>query len=319
MAPSLRDLNTADLETVYAELTRSGLVQRLIQIAHEEDLGPPPPRGNGDITSYATLGEGAEIGEAALVVREGGVLAGLRVLPDLLRLFAPNVELRVRAADGHRAEAETVAAALVGPFEEILAAERTLLNIVGRLSGVATMTRRFVDAVAGTRAKIYDTRKTTPGLRVLEKYAVRCGGGMCHRIGLYDAVLIKDNHIGAAAPKDLAKWLSDVSARARARALETGQGLKFVECEVDSLAQLEQILGAGGCNVDVVLLDNMTAEELRRAVEMRDRSGLRIELEASGGVRLETVRGIAETGVDRISAGALTHSVSSLDVALDIG
>ena len=314
--PAQRDLNAADLDTVYAELTKTGLVRRLLQIAHEEDLGPPG--GSDDITSAAALGSTFEMGQAALVVREPGVLAGLRVLPELLKLFAPDVELRVRAADGHVAEAETVAAALTGPFEEILAAERTLLNIVGRLSGVATLTRRFVDAASGTRAKIYDTRKTTPGLRVLEKYAVRCGGGMCHRIGLYDAVLIKDNHIGAADPKDLPKWLSGVSARARALALESGHPLKFVECEVDSLGQLEQIVGAGGCNLDVVLLDNMATDELRRAVEMRDRSGVRLELEASGGVGLETVRAIAETGVERISAGALTHSVSSLDVALDV-
>lgn len=316
--PAPIDLNAADLDAVYAELSRSGLVRRLLQIAHEEDLGPLPPKGNGDITSRVTLPAPDDIGQAALIVREPGVLAGLRVLPDLLRLFAPSVELHVRAADGRRAEADTVAAALVGPFQEILAAERTLLNVVGRLSGVATMTRRFVDAVAGTRAKIYDTRKTTPGLRVLEKYAVRCGGGMCHRLGLHDAVLIKDNHIGARDPKDLAQWLSDVSARARALALETGQPLKFVECEVDTLDQLEQILRAGGCNLDIVLLDNMTPDELRRAVEMRDRAGSKIELEASGGVRLDTVRAIAESGVDRISAGALTHSVSSLDVALDI-
>lgn len=301
MAPSLRDLNTADLETVYAELTRSGLVQRLIQIAHEEDLGPPPPRGNGDITSYATLGEGAEIGEAALVVREGGVLAGLRVLPDLLRLFAPNVELRVRAADGHRAEAETVAAALVGPFEEILAAERTLLNIVGRLSGVATMTRRFVDAVAGTRAKIYDTRKTTPGLRVLEKYAVRCGGGMCHRIGLYDAVLIKDNHIAVAGGVRIA------IERARAA---VGHLVK-IEVEVDTLEQLEQAMDVG---VDAVLLDNMGPDMLRRAVEI---VGGRALTEASGRITPQTAPAVAASGVDLISVGWLTHSAAVLDIGLD--
>src|SRR5688572_28611227 len=168
--PAPVDLNTADLDTVYAELTRTGLVRRLLHLAHEEDLGPPPPRGSGDITSRVTLSAPDDVGQAALVVRGAGVLAGLRVLPELLRLFAPAVELHVRAADGHRAEADTVAAALIGPFAEILAAERTLLNIVGRLSGVATLTRQFVDAVAGTRARIYDTRKTTPGLRVLEKY-----------------------------------------------------------------------------------------------------------------------------------------------------
>src|SRR5690606_14665152 len=137
------------------------------------------------------------------------------------------------------------------------AAERTLLNLVGRLSGVATRTAEFVRAIEGTAARIYDTRKTTPGLRILEKYAVRCGGGMSHRLGLYDAVLIKDNHIAAANPPDLAPWLTAAAAKARALALESGTPLTFVECEVDTLAQLEAILQAGGCNTDIILLDNM--------------------------------------------------------------
>lgn len=325
--PAPIDLNAADLDTVWAELTRTGLHRRLLQLAHDEDLGPDaggrgPRGGGGDITSRVTIPEDAQ-GQAALVVREPGILAGLRILPDLLHLFAPNTACQTRAADGHPAEADTIAAVLQGPVCEILAAERTLLNLVGRLSGVATRTREFVSAIEGTGARIYDTRKTTPGLRVLEKYAVRCGGGCCHRIGLFDAVLIKDNHIAAehhASADAFTRWLTNAAAKARALGLEAGQQLKFVECEVDTLSQFGAILAAGGCNVDIVLLDNMPPDELRRAVEMRDRAGFKgkLELEASGGVRLDTVRAIAETGVERISAGALTHSVSSLDVALDL-
>ncbi len=315
--PAPIDLNAADLDTVWSALTKTNLHRRLLQLARDEDLAAPG--GAGDITSRVTIPEHAQ-GRAALVVREPGVLSGLRLLPDLLSLFAPNAACQTRAADGKRADAGAVAAVLQGPLREILAAERTLLNLVGRLSGVATRTAEFVRAVEGAGAKIYDTRKTTPGLRILEKYAVRCGGGMSHRLGLHDAVLIKDNHIAAASPPDLAPWLTAAAARARALALESGTPLTFVECEVDTLAQLEAIIQAGGCNTDIILLDNMPPEDLRRAVEMRDRAGLKgkLHLEASGGVTLQTVRAIAETGVDRISAGALTHSVSSLDVALDI-
>ena len=312
--PAPIDLNAADLDTVWSTLATTNLHRRLLQLARDEDLPPP-----GDITSHIAIPAHAQ-GQAALVVRQPGILSGLRLLPDLLQLFAPNTAFQIRAADGRHADAGTVAAILQGPLREILAAERTLLNLVGRLSGVATRTAEFVRAVEGAGAKIYDTRKTTPGLRILEKYAVRCGGGMAHRLGLHDAVLIKDNHIAAADPPDLAAWLASAAARARALALESGAPLAFVECEVDSLAQLQAILGAGGCNTDIILLDNMPVDDLRRAVEMRDRAGLkgRLQLEASGGVTLQTVRAIAETGVDRISAGALTHSVSSLDVALDI-
>jgi nicotinate-nucleotide pyrophosphorylase (carboxylating) len=203
----------------------------------------------------------------------------------------------------------------------VLTAERLLLNFLGRLSGIATLTRRYVEAVVGTRARIYDTRKTTPGWRRLEKYAVRCGGGWNHRSGLFDAVLIKDNHLAvrSASPGGAAGYTpAEAVARARRyagdRAGEAGCGELIVEVEVDTLEQLAEVLPAGP---DLVLLDNMSLDQLRQAVAYRDAVHAAIELEASGGVGLENVRALAETGVDRISVGALTHSAPSLDVALD--
>lgn len=345
---------------LFARLSESGLPRRLIQLAREEDLG-----SLGDITSLVSI-EATAVSRAAIVAREAGVLAGVRVIPMVLQAFAPDVAFEARAADGYAVAKGHVVGVLSGPTRQVLAAERTLLNFLGRLSGIATMTARFVEAAAegaaqsggGGRGKtplILDTRKTTPGMRVLEKYAVACGGGACHRIGLFDAVLIKDNHLAGVSIAALPGFLQQASAKARALALEgaraggkgfasaapvaslfmggsgasaegatggvAGAGanaaLAFVECEVDSLEQLDAILAAGGCGLDIVLLDNMSPEELRRAVERRDRSGVAIELEASGGVSLETVGAIAATGVDRISAGQLTHSVRCLDVALD--
>ncbi len=192
------------------------------------------------------------------------------------------------------------------------------MNFIGRLSGIATLTRRYLERVSGTRAGIYDTRKTTPGWRRLEKYAVRCGGGCNHRTGLFDAVLIKDNHLAIVARNnDMTLSPADAVQRARARLQEIlpdEASRMILEVEVDSLAQLQQVLPA--CP-DIVLLDNMTPEELRRAVAQRDAAGAATQLEASGGVNLETIAAIARSGVDRISIGALTHSAVSLDVALD--
>lgn len=310
------------LETLFAHLTRSGHVQRLLQLAYEEDMG-----ARGDITSRVCIDEAA-VGEGVVVARKTGIVAGVRIMPAVLEMFAPDVFLDVRVPDGRTAEAGTIVAVVRGPLRQILAAERTLLNLLGRMSGIATLTGRFVAATAGTSARILDTRKTTPGMRAMEKYAVACGGGHSHRFGLFDAVLIKDNHLAGVSLAELAALLRSASARARAMALEPsptgrpegpGEGaLRFVETEVDSLEQLKVILDAGGCGVDSVLLDNMSTEELSRAVKMRDESEVRMILEASGGVSLETVAGIAATGVDDISAGQLTHSAISLDVALDI-
>ena len=218
------------------------------------------------------------------------------------------------AADGQTVASGDVLAELSGPVRQMLTAERLLLNLVGRLSGVATLTRQFVDAVRGTSARIYDTRKTTPGWRRLEKYAVKCGGGCNHRTGLFDAVLIKDNHLAwmQLRPGDAVRRAREF-LRTTLRDPAQAEAM-IIEVEVDTLDQLDDALPAGP---DIVLLDNMSLDQLRAAVARRNAVAPDIELEASGGVNLRTVCGIAETGVDRISVGALTHSAISLDVALD--
>jgi nicotinate-nucleotide pyrophosphorylase (carboxylating) len=304
----MREVNALSLEEAYAELAKGGLVTRALELARDEDLGD-----SGDVTSAVCI-EAGTMGQADLVARRAGVIAGLAALPELIRVFGARVELRARTRDGSTIERGAVLAELSGEMRDLLALERTALNFVGRLSGVATLTDAFVKAVAGTRAGIYDTRKTTPGLRVLEKYAVRCGGGRCHRIGLFDALLVKDNHLAGVTVAELAGTVKEASRKAR----ERWPGMKFVEVEVDSLEQLEAVLTLERGVVDVVLLDNMAPAVMRQAVAMRDASRSRPELEASGGVRLETVAEIARTGVERISAGALTHSAVALDVALDV-
>jgi nicotinate-nucleotide pyrophosphorylase (carboxylating) len=205
-------------------------------------------------------------------------------------------------------------------MDELLTLERTMLNLVGRLSGVATQTARYVHAMRSAngeapRAKLYDTRKTTPGLRVLEKYAVRCGDGHSHRMGLFDAVLIKDNHVAGLSPAELPAYVRQASERARELA---GGTLQFVMCEVDELEQLDALLTLPRGVLDIVLLDNMGVERLREAARRRDQMAPWLELEASGGVTIETIGAIATTGVDRISVGALTHSAVQLDVAMDM-
>jgi nicotinate-nucleotide pyrophosphorylase (carboxylating) len=221
--------------------------------------------------------------------------------------------------DGAAVAAGTHLATIRGRARTLLTAERTLLNFLGHLSGVATLTAEYVAAVAGTRARIYDTRKTTPGWRRLEKYAVRCGGGHNHRTGLFDAILIKDNHLAWGQHAGGGHFSpAEAVLRARAFCQDTAAGdprpSLLVEVEVDSLAQLDEVLPVGP---DIVLLDNMSVEQLSAAVRRRDTLGAAVELEASGGVTLATVRQIAETGVDRISVGALTHSAVGLDVGLD--
>jgi nicotinate-nucleotide pyrophosphorylase (carboxylating) len=232
------------------------------------------------------------------------------VVARLIDRFELGPHWRPRLEDGDRLESGGVIAEIAGPARSILTLERTALNFLQRLSGVATLTSRFVAAVQGTSAAIFDTRKTTPGWRVLEKYAVRCGGGRNHRLGLHDAVLIKDNHLirlqagGQSAP------IAAAVAAARAHAASAS----FIEIEVDSLEQLRIALG---CWPDIVLVDNLGPEALAEAVRLRDVIAPGVELEASGGVSLETVGALARTGVDRISVGALTHSAPALDIALD--
>jgi nicotinate-nucleotide pyrophosphorylase (carboxylating) len=262
-----------------------------------EDLGRA-----GDITSVATVPEAAQ-GRAAVVARAAGVIAGLPLVEAALRKLGPRIEIMTLARDADMVTARTTLMTIHGPARAILGAERVALNFLGQLSGVATATQAFVRCVAHTKARITCTRKTTPGLRALEKYAVHCGGGFNHRFGLDDAVLIKDNHIAVAG------GISAVLRRARAA---VGHMVR-IEIEVDTLEQLREVIESGGA--DVVMLDNMDTATLRRAVDM---VGKRLVTEASGGVTLESVATIAETGVDYISAGWITHSAPQLDVALDM-
>jgi nicotinate-nucleotide pyrophosphorylase (carboxylating) len=277
----------------------------LLAMALAEDLGQV-----GDMTSAATIPSKAR-GNARFVARAPGVLAGLPVVVRLLEQFQLTAGWKPYSSDGNELQQGTVIAELGGPMRSILALERTALNFLQRLSGIATLTARFVAAVQGTGAVILDTRKTTPGWRTLEKYAVRCGGGRNHRMGLFDAVLIKDNHLAFLQSQGRDGAIAAAIAAARAHA----PGAAFLEIEVDSLEQFEHALA---CKPDIILLDNLGPEALAQAVRRRDEVAPEIELEASGGVNLETVAALARTGVDRISAGALTHSAPALDIALDL-
>jgi len=278
----------ADLQRAMADAVRRAL---------EEDLGP------GDVTSTWTL-PSDQRARGAFVAKEGGVIAGLLVAREVFRQLDEAVVLTLWVEDGTPVAPGTVVATVEGPAIPILSGERTALNFLQRMSGIATATRRYVEAVAGTGAVILDTRKTAPGLRALDKWAVRLGGGQNHRQGLYDMVLIKDNHIAAAG--GIARAVERVRARNRA-------GLP-VEVEVRTLAELDEVLALEP-PVDRIMLDNMDLPTMREAVR---RTAGRIPLEASGGVNLERVRAIAETGVDYISVGALTHSVRALDISLEL-
>lgn len=272
-------------------------IDQAVARALEEDLGRA-----GDITSVATIPEATKA-EAILIARQAGVIAGLPLAVATFRKLSPDIEIQARFRDGGTVASGAHVLTISGPARAVLAGERTALNFVGRLSGIATLTSDYVRQAAGTKLRICCTRKTTPGLRALEKYAVRCGGGFNHRFGLDDAILIKDNHIAVAG------GIKPVLERARAH---TGH-LVRIEIEVDTLAQLREVLDTG--LADVVLLDNMDIAELAEAVRLA--SG-RVVLEASGGVTRNSIAAIAATGVDYASAGALTHSAPNFDVALDI-
>jgi nicotinate-nucleotide pyrophosphorylase (carboxylating) len=278
----------------------------LVKLALQEDLGREPDQQE-DVTGYSVLLPNYT-GKAVVVARAAGVIAGLpaaALVCDARWKWQLTWEPLIE--DGTKVIPSTRLAVLSGAMQSIVAAERTLLNFLQRLSGVATMTRRYVDAVVGLPCQILDTRKTTPGWRLLEKYAVRCGGGHNHRMGLYDMVLIKDNHL--ACIRDVYS-IELVISRARGYT----RGKMPVEIEVDTLEQFNAALAAGP---DIILLDNMTLEQMPEAVRRRNATAPGVKLEASGGVTLETVRAIAETGVDRISVGAITHSAPALDIALD--
>ena len=280
-------------------------LETLLALAKAEDVGP------GDLTSAALVPEHST-GRAHVVCRQPGVVAGLPTLPAILAAFSDDLAAELHAADGQAVAHGTRLATIVGPAQAMLTAERTLLNFLTRLSGVASLTNQFVRAVAGTAAGIYDTRKTLPGYRLLDKYAVRAGGGFNQRQGLFDGVIIKDNHLafGRNTPGAQAFSLSQAVARAR----QFCNAGVTIQIEVDTLEQLREVLPAGP---DMVLLDNMPPAELARAVAIRNELAPGVVLEASGGVNLQTVKAIAASGVERISIGALTHSAPALDLALD--
>ncbi len=278
--------------------------QQLIAAALAEDLD-----STGDLTSQALIAADMQ-GEVDIVARADGILAGLPVVELVFAELDSSVEVACLIADGATLQAGMIVAKITGPIQALLTGERTALNFLTHLCGVATLTRRYVDAVAGSGASILDTRKTLPGWRRLQKYAVHAGGGTNHRMGLYDGVLIKDNHLAAwsAADEDHSIAAAIRTARASAPA-----GIS-IEVEVDTLAQLEDALNGPP---DIVLLDNMDCETLRRAIEIRNARAPGVLLEASGGVTLQTVAEISATGVERISIGALTHSATALDLAFD--
>lgn len=300
------DLNVLPLPMLFGFITNRGEVERLLDAAFQEDL-----HDAGDITSQSIISAGTAA-RASVTLRQPGVIAGLPIANRLCEEDSGlSIELRVK--DGQQCQAGQTLAIIEGDLRGLLSIERTMLNILGRLSGIATLTRQYVDAIADTNAVICDTRKTTPGLRNLEKYAVRCGGGTLHRLGLFDAALYKDNHLAGIPLDQLGGRLAEAARQVRER-----HEVRFVEVEVDNFDQLQIVLNIERGLIDFVLLDNMPPDKLREAVRMRDALNPAVKLEASGGVNLNTVRAIAESGVDRISVGALTHSAPCLDIGLDI-
>jgi nicotinate-nucleotide pyrophosphorylase (carboxylating) len=297
------------IESTFGSVERA-CAMRLITMALLEDLGD-----GGDLTCQALISP-KDRATVNVVARKPGVLAGSPVGRMVFAALDPAITWTARKTDGERLTPGDVIATVTGPLAPLLIGERTMLNFLTHLSGIATLTRRFVDAVAGTDASILDTRKTLPGYRALEKYAVRCGSGANHRMGLYDGVLIKDNHLAAwtALKTPVADAPGSPSiADAVGTARERSPGVS-IEVEVDSLDQLRDALSG---SPDIVLLDNMDVTTLRQAVAIRNTMSPSVKLEASGGVTLESVRAIAETGVERISIGALTHSAPALDLAFD--
>ena len=278
----------------------------LIRMAIEEDLG------QGDVTSQLLFPEEA-IDKANIISREEIVVSGMDVAQEILTCYDKRLNLTIRINDGESAHVGSKLGTIEGPVRSMLSTERIILNFLQRLSGIATTTRKYVWAVHGTKAKIYDTRKTLPGWRILEKYAVRCGGGYNHRIGLYDGIMIKDNHL-AQLGRNFQPKLKKIIAEARAL-----KSVKFVAVEVDHVDdQLNYVLEIPG--IDIVLLDNMGQWQLKHAVEMRNEMSDKSKkplLEASGNITLNNVSAIAQCGVDRIAVGAITHSATAVDIGLD--
>lgn len=273
------------------------LIDNLIDLAFAEDIG------DGDHTTLCSIPNSA-IGQAKLVIKEPGILAGVEVGIKVFHKLDPELLIDVLVNDGSAVESGDVVFTVEGKIQSILQAERTVLNIMQRMSGIATTTNKYVALIAGTGAKVLDTRKTTPGMRMLEKQAVKMGGGENHRIGLFDMILLKDNHI------DFAGGVENAIIGAK-RYLKKNNKLLKIEVEVRDMEELNEVLRVGG--VDRVMLDNFTPENTKKAVAVVNG---RVELESSGGITYETIRGYAETGVDYISVGALTHSVKGLDMSL---
>ncbi|NPV28695.1 MAG: carboxylating nicotinate-nucleotide diphosphorylase [Firmicutes bacterium] len=272
------------------------ILDEVVHRALAEDIG------TGDLTTDSLVPAGAEA-EAVIHSKSTGVLAGLPVAARVFRVLDPDIRVEEQIPEGSFIRPGSIIARVRGRARAVLTGERVALNFLQRLSGIATATRHLVELIAGTRARLVDTRKTAPGLRVLEKYAVRIGGGCNHRIGLYDGILIKDNHIKVAG------GIAEAVRRARAAVPHTIK----IEIEVETLEQLEEALAAGA---DLIMLDNMPLPLLRKAVAL---AGGRVPLEASGGITAERIREVAETGVDFISVGAITHSAPALDISMDVG
>lgn len=275
--------------------TKEELIDALIDLAFAEDIG------DGDHTTLSTIPADA-MGRQHLLVKEEGILAGVNIARRVFERYDPSLKMTVMIGDGSRVKPGDIAFVVEGPVRSLLVTERTMLNIMQRMSGIATMTARYQERLKGLKAKVLDTRKTTPGMRILEKEAVRIGGGANHRIGLFDMILIKDNHV------DFAGGIPNAVSRARAYLKEKGKGLK-IEVEVRNTDEIRQALDA---RVDRIMLDNFTPERTAEAVAL---IGGAAEIESSGGITLDTLRAYGEAGVDFISVGALTHSVKGLDMS----
>lgn len=304
----MQPLDDLPLPQLFEALVDEAALRTLLRAARDEDLG-----STGDITTALSI-PARRRGAAQVTPRSDGVVAGLAAVPTMLEVFDFGGTFESILTDGSRCAARAAIARLEGSLREILTLERTMLNLLCRLSGIATATRSFVDLVraTGSSAIVVDTRKTTPAWRTLEKYAVRCGGAGLHRIGLFDAVLLKDNHLAGVTDADLGAFVAEVALRAR-----RDPAVHFIEVEVDRLEQLDALLHLPEGVVDIVLLDNMDPAQLADAVTRRG-ARRRPFLEASGGVRRDTIEAIARSGVDRIAVGSITHSSPALDLGLDI-
>lgn len=272
------------------------LNDRLIDLAFAEDIG------DGDHTTLCCIPDDA-MGQSKLLIKEEGILAGIEIAKEVFRRFDPEMKVEVFIEDGAHVKPGDVAMVVTGRVQSLLQTERLMLNIMQRMSGIATMTNKYVERLKGTKTRVLDTRKTTPGMRILEKMAVKIGGGVNHRIGLFDMILLKDNHV------DFAGGIENAINRCHAYLKEKGKDLK-IETEVRNFEELQRVLDMGG--VDRIMLDNFTPENTRKAVEMVNG---RFEIESSGGITFDTLRDYAECGVDFISVGALTHSVKGLDMS----